>query len=117
MPERDAAIDAGHHTLVVADGDVAPRDRLDAAWPGWADGVEQVVAADGGLLRAWKLGFPPTLLVGDLDSLEQADIAAAADSGIEIVRAETDKDESDAELAALEAVRRGASRLTIVGAF
>ncbi len=117
MSSPDPASTPARHVLLVADGDVAPRTLLDEAWPGWADSVETVLAADGGLLRAWKLGLAPALLVGDLDSLEPADVAAAADTGIEIVRAEVDKDESDAELAALEAVRRGATRLTVLGAF
>ena len=96
----------------------SPRARpLDAAWPGWSDGVAEVVAADGGLLRAWTLGLEPAVLVGDLDSLQPADVAAAADRGVAVVRASTDKDESDAELAALEAVRRGATRITVLGAF
>src|SRR5262245_53444479 len=105
------------HVLVVADGDVAPRALLDEAWPGWSDGVAEVVAADGGLLRAWKLGLEPAVLVGDLDSVDPADVAAARDRGVDVVAASTDKDESDAELAALEAVRRGATRVTVLGAF
>ncbi len=117
MPSLDPAPEPIHHALLVADGDVAPRDHLVEAWPGWSDGVDMVIAADGGLLRAWKLGLEPALLVGDLDSLEPADVAAAAGAGVEIVRAKVDKDESDAELAALEAVRRGATRLTVLGAF
>jgi thiamine pyrophosphokinase len=105
------------HLLVVADGDVAPLAALDEAWPGWSDGIAEVVAADGGLLRAWTLGLEPAVLVGDLDSLQAADVAAAADRGVAVIRASPDKDESDAELAALEAVRRGATRITVLGAF
>ena len=33
--------------LVVADGDVPTRAALDAAWPGWMDGVQLVIAAGG----------------------------------------------------------------------
>lgn len=117
MPTEGPGAQPDRHALLVADGDIAPRTLLDEAWPGWADDVAEVVAADGGLLRAWKLGFEPALLVGDLDSLEPADIAAATGRGVEVVRADVDKDESDTELAALEAVRRGATRLTLVGAF
>jgi thiamine pyrophosphokinase len=111
------AVAPDRHVLVVADGDVAPRSVLDGAWPGWSDGVALVVAADGGLLRARELGLPAGVLVGDLDSLAPAEADAAAASGIEIVRAAVDKDESDTELALLEAVRRGASRITVLGAF
>lgn len=104
------------HALVVADGDVPPRAALDAAWPGWDDGVADVIAADGGLAKTRALGLRPDLLVGDLDSLAPADATEAARTGTEILRAVTDKDESDTELALLEAVRRGASRITVLGA-
>ncbi len=115
--ERPGPDPASRHALVVADGDVPARAALDAAWPGWDDGVADVIAADGGLVRARAMGLHADLLVGDLDSLSPALAAAAAAEGIAILRARTDKDESDAELALLEAVRRGATRVTLLGAF
>jgi thiamine pyrophosphokinase len=105
------------HALVVADGDVPLRAALDAAWPGWDDGVDLVVAADGGARRAEGLGLRPDLIVGDGDSLGQADLARLAEAGIAIEAASQDKDESDAELAVLAAARRGARRITMLGAF
>jgi thiamine pyrophosphokinase len=105
------------HVLVVADGDVASREALDAAWPGWADGVTAVVAADGGFARAVSLGFTPGALVGDLDSLPADGIAAAEASGTDVRRHPVDKDESDLELALLHAVAMGATRVTVLGAF
>jgi thiamine pyrophosphokinase len=105
------------HGLVVADGDVPARTALDAAWPRWDAGVVDVVAADGGLARAQALGLRPDLLVGDLDSLAPALIAAAEAAGIPIRRARADKNESDTELALLEAVARGATQITVLGAF
>ena len=105
------------HALVVADGDVPSRAILDEAWPGWGDGVTDVIAADGGLARARELGLEPDLVVGDLDSLDPAIAAEAAGTGTEIQRASPDKDESDTELALLAAIRRGATRVTVLGAF
>ena len=106
-----------HHALVVADGDVPGRAALDAAWPGWADDIELVIAADGGLARVAPLGLTASLLVGDLDSIDAATLASAAGSGLPIHRAPVDKDESDAELALLAAIARGAGRVTMLGAF
>lgn len=105
------------HAIVVADGDVPDRAVLDAAWPGWADGAAAVVAADGGLLRAERLGLVPTRLVGDLDSLPAADVERARVAGVPIDRAPTDKDESDTELALLRAIALGATQITLLGAF
>ncbi|HKF85785.1 MAG TPA: thiamine diphosphokinase [Candidatus Limnocylindrales bacterium] len=105
------------HVLVVADGDVPARASLDAAWPGWADGVATVIAADGGLARARAVGLQPGLLVGDLDSLDPTLLADAEAAGLPIRRAPTAKDESDTELALLEALAAGATRVTMLGAF
>lgn len=113
-PGRGA--DAGH-VVVVADGDVAERAAIDAAWPGWDAGVGLVIAADGGFRRARLLGLAPGLLVGDLDSLDPLLAAEVAASGIPVLRSRTDKDESDTELALLQAARRGPARVTVLGAF
>ncbi len=102
---------------MVADGDIAPRSGLDAAWPGWSEGIGAVIAADGGLLRARSLGLAPDVLVGDLDSVPPAEVEHAVAAGIDILRVSVDKDESDMELALLEAVRRDATRITVLGAF
>lgn len=105
------------HVVVVADGDVPTRARLDQAWPGWADAVDEVIAADGGLARAPIAGLVPTLLVGDLDSVSPERVAEAEARGLPVERAEVTKDESDAELAMLAAVAHGATRITVLGAF
>lgn len=96
---------------------MAPRASLDAAWPGWADDVIGVIAADGGLARVATAGLEASLLVGDLDSLDPAHRTMAESNGLAIHRARADKDESDAELAVLEAIRMGATRVTMLGAF
>jgi thiamine pyrophosphokinase len=102
--------------LVVADGDVPTRAALDAAWPGWIDGIEFVVAADGGWKKADSLGIRPDLLVGDGDSLPEGLFVELAAEGVPIERSLVDKDESDAELAILAALVRGATHVTVVGA-
>lgn len=102
--------------LVVADGDVPSRAALDAGWPGWDDAVDLVVAADGGWDKAVSLGLRPDLLVGDADSLPEARYLALAAEGVPIERSPVAKDESDAELALLAALRRGATHVTVLGA-
>jgi thiamine pyrophosphokinase len=102
--------------LILADGAVAPRSRLDLAWPGWDAGVGMVVAADGGARHAATLGVVIDLWVGDGDSLDDADLAALEAAGIPLERSRPDKDESDTELAILAAIRLGASGIVVVGA-
>jgi thiamine pyrophosphokinase len=105
------------HVVVVADGDVPDRAALDRAWPGWDADASAVIAADGGLLRAERLGLRPARLVGDLDSLPARDLARAIAAGIPVDRARPDKDESDSELGLLAAIAVGATRITLLGAF
>jgi thiamine pyrophosphokinase len=103
--------------LVVADGDVAERAAIDAAWPGWADPVDKVVAADGGAHGALRLGFAIDLVVGDGDSVDPRELARLEASGVPIRRVEREKDESDTELAVLAAIELGAGSVIVVGAF
>lgn len=102
--------------LIVADGDVPSRSALDAGWPGWSDDVDLIVAADGGWDKAVALGLRPDLLVGDADSLPEDRYTGVAAQGVAVERSPAAKDESDAELAVLAALRRGATRVTILGA-
>lgn len=105
-----------HRAIVLADGDPPGRADLDAAWPGWADGVDLVVAADGGARLAAALGLRIDAWVGDGDSLGDDGLDELRRAGVPIVLAPSDKDESDAELALLSAIRAGARDVTILGA-
>jgi thiamine pyrophosphokinase len=104
------------HALILADGDAPTRRQLDAAWPGWDAGIELVVAADGGARHAEALGVAIDIWVGDGDSVETALLDALAARGVPLRRSRPDKDESDTELAVLEALQGGADGLVIVGA-
>ncbi len=103
--------------IIVADGDRPLRAALDSTWPGWDAGVGLVVAADGGAAAARTLGLAVDVLVGDADSIALGEVERLVDSGVEVEAAVVDKDETDTELALLAALRRGATALTILGAF
>jgi thiamine pyrophosphokinase len=106
------------HALILADGDPPDPAALAKAWPGWSDGVDLIVAADGGVRHAAGLGLGPVdLWVGDGDSLSTADRDAMRRAGIPMELATEEKDESDTELAVLAALDRGASRLTVLSPF
>ena len=60
------------------------------------DAVDYVIAADSGLYAARRLDLPVDLLVGDLDSIDEADIAGAT---FEIDRHPRAKDQTDIVLA------------------
>ena len=103
--------------IVLADGDVAERAALDAAWPGWSDDVAIVVAADGGARHADPLGLPIHRWVGDGDSIDAADLADLRARGVPVDLVGTDKDESDTELAMSAAIAAGAHEIVVLGAF
>jgi thiamine pyrophosphokinase len=104
------------HALILADGDASDRRDLDAAWPGWDEAIGLVVAADGGARHADGLGVTIDVWVGDGDSVDPAMLDVLAARGVPLRRSRPDKDESDTELAVLEALRLGAGGLVIVGA-
>ena len=78
-------------------------------------GADLVIAADGGLRWAQKLGVQVDVVVGDMDSVEGAALAEAEAGGAEIVRHDPDKDAADLELALRLACDRGASSITLIG--
>jgi thiamine pyrophosphokinase len=103
QPSRDEAI-------VLSGGDaVAPGDVPDLPTEAF------VVAADGGLRLAGPLGLRADLVVGDLDSVDPAALAAAEDRGTRVERHPADKDRTDLALALDAAVAAGVRRITVVG--
>ena len=101
--------------LILADGDGPARDELDRAWPGWNASIGLVIAADGGARLAGPLGVRIDRWVGDGDSLGEEALARLETLGVPIERANSEKDESDTELAVRAALREGAGGIVIVG--
>jgi thiamine pyrophosphokinase len=75
-----------------------------------------LIAADGGLYHLLRLGLKPHLLVGDLDSVNPADLPALENAGVIIRRFPVDKDETDLELAILTAIEQDCRSILLVGA-
>jgi len=75
-----------------------------------------ILAADGGAKHCWALGLTPHLAIGDFDSLSTIELEKLEGAGVTLKRFPPDKDETDLELALLEAARRGAEAITIFGA-
>ncbi len=75
-----------------------------------------IICADGGADVALSLNLQPSLVVGDLDSIQPKTLNQLERQGITISRHSPDKDETDLELALLEAVQRGATWMRVIGA-
>ena len=97
-------------TALVICGGGAVRRALPA---GLDDAV--VVAADGGVAEALRLGLTVDVLVGDMDSAADDDVERVRTSGGAIERHDPDKDATDLDLAIDRAVRDGASRVVVLG--
>jgi thiamine pyrophosphokinase len=78
-------------------------------------GCDAVIAADGAAQELLRAGIVPTVIVGDMDSLDP-DTQRWADSvGTEWERHPAEKDETDGELAVKRALALGPSRVLFAG--
>ena len=97
--------------VVVAHGDVDPRDREHLA------DADLIVAADGGTLALEQWGVAPHAIVGDLDSLGMERALEYGEKGVAVVPFSPEKDESDLELAIDHATQANATEMVLLGVF
>lgn len=74
------------------------------------------IAADGGARVAQALGVALHTVIGDMDSLSEAELATLAAAGVQIKRYPVEKNETDLELALLWARQNGVNWMRLVGA-
>jgi thiamine pyrophosphokinase len=96
--------------VVFAGGDPVDH-RVRAAIPPGAT----IVAADSGLHAVLDLGLRADVVVGDMDSVDEAKLSAAIAGGAQVERHPADKDYTDLELALQVAQRLGATNVLVVG--
>lgn len=105
----DAPI-AADAALILAGGD------LDLSGP-WVKDLHgpwrHVIAADGGARHARALGLYPTLLVGDMDSIDGTSREAFRD--VPTLTFPTAKDQTDSQIALEWALEQGVRRIVIAG--
>lgn len=76
----------------------------------------RVIAADGGARQALYFGLTIHTLIGDMDSLDEHELALLSRSVEDIRRYPAEKNETDLELALLFAASAGASQVRIISA-
>ena len=96
-------------SVIIANGD-PPGDSDLARWlhPG-----AQLICADGGARVALRHGLRPSHVIGDFDSLDEAELARLAAGGAQLHRHPPAKNETDLELALALA---GPGEIVILGA-
>ena len=106
---------AGADTILIVGGGGAPSGGGARELAALAAGTgAAVIAADSGLEPALKLGLDVAAVVGDMDSVDPAVLAAATDAGIPIERHPEAKDATDLALALDSALARHPGRIVVV---
>jgi len=77
--------------------------------------ADLLIAADGGAKHCQALGITPKILIGDLDSQTEEEVEAWEKAGVEVIRHNPRKDETDLELALLYAKETGADEALVLG--
>lgn len=94
--------------LIFANGVLNPPPGLPSA--------EVIIAADGGGRHCQALGITPHIVIGDFDSLSEADLAAFQSAGAQVIRYPAAKDYTDLELAVHQAQELGVDEILLLGA-
>ncbi|GER91033.1 thiamine pyrophosphokinase [Dictyobacter vulcani] len=101
------------HIVIFAGGALRSGPKVQAV----LQAADLIIAADSGAATALDYGYIPAVILGDCDSLSPKLLEELQQKGSQLIRASVHKDETDTELALLEARQRGASIITILGAF
>lgn len=75
-----------------------------------------LIAADRGARYCLAAGLVPDVVVGDMDSLAEAELAELGRRGVELVRHRPDKDQTDSQLAVDLALEKAPEAICLVGA-
>lgn len=73
------------------------------------------IAADGGALFLESIGFLPDVIIGDFDSLTEAQYQRYEKLGAKIIKYPVEKNETDGELALQYCQKRGFNNIIIIG--
>jgi thiamine pyrophosphokinase len=102
----------GPRAVIFANGLVSDLDAARAA----LRPADRLIAADGGQRYFRRLGLTPHVVIGDLDSLEPAEVERLHRAGVRLERFPARKSETDLELALRLAVTEGAQDVVVFGA-
>jgi len=111
-PRQEGAFLSDDTALIFANGEQKNLDSVRSM----LQAGDFLVAVDGGIRHLKRLGLAPTLLIGDLDSVSEEEVAEARRSGTRVVQYPIHKDETDLELALQEVLRAGYKEVRILGA-
>ena len=100
------------HVIIFAGGALQPGKALYDA----ISSVDMIIAADRGAATALQLGYTPSIVVGDFDSLDTLLLRELSERGSQVRKVAIEKDETDTELAMQVAIEQGATSITLLAA-
>jgi thiamine pyrophosphokinase len=103
---------ASMRIVIIANGDPPEAGDLEQ----WLRAGDTLLCADGGARAALKFGLHPLRVIGDFDSLSEAELHALEQGGAQIERHPTHKDETDLELALMVAAALHPGEIIVLGA-
>lgn len=98
--------------IIFANGDVPDQKTIGR----WITPTDRIIAADGGTRNSLSVGITPHVVIGDLDSLAEADREQLERAGVPFIVYPVHKDYTDLELAIRYALEQGATDLVIFSA-
>lgn len=101
----------GKQAILFANGEIDPCTEIKHG----SSMDELIIAVDGGLRHCLHYDLRPDLLIGDLDSVDPAEVQQLASLGVQVEKFPVEKDETDLELAVLRALEMGAQNLILFG--
>ena len=78
--------------------------------------ADVLIAADSGAIPLLALEMRPHVVIGDMDSIGEEALRRLRAEGVEVQEHPPEKDWTDTHLALLEALRRGADDIALIGA-
>lgn len=98
--------------LIISNGDINDYKF----YKNFIEDYDFIICADGGTNHAYKMGIIPTIIIGDLDSIENDVLEFYKKKNVKIQKFPTSKDETDTQLAMLKAIEMKADDITFIGA-
>jgi len=99
--------------IVLSNGEINELATVRQRVRDWGEAL--VIAADNGVRFAGPLGLFPDIILGDMDSLDP-DLRGLFDiERVTVIQVPAEKDETDLELALLEAAGQGAEHIVVLG--
>ncbi|NLV35315.1 MAG: thiamine diphosphokinase [Clostridiaceae bacterium] len=78
--------------------------------------AQLIISADSGARHCRRMDITPDFLIGDFDSINDADYLSLVEAGVQVKQYPAKKDMTDSEIAVQVALEKGCDRIVLLGA-